>query len=261
MSFIWIVAINLAAVTGLLILVWILSLLLRDSSIVDTVWGLGFTLISWLTFWLADGYPPRRFLLAMLVSIWGLRLALHIGIRNYGQGEDSRYQAFRRHWGDNYWWGSLFQVFLLQAFLCWVISLAFQAGQHSAEPARLTWMAWTGLAVWGVGFFFEAVGDWQLVRFKADPGNRGKVMDTGLWKFTRHPNYFGEAVIWWGIFLIVLEDLSNFWTIISPVVITFLLLRVSGVSLLEKTVVKRRPAYTAYQEKTSAFLPWFPKKR
>lgn len=252
--------INLAAVVGFLFLIWILSLILKDSSIVDITWGLGFMLIAWLTYAMSDGYPPRGLLLSVLVSLWGMRLALHIGIRNAGKGEDPRYQAFRRNWGDNYWWGSLFQVFLLQAFLCWVISLVVQAGQLSTEPAELTWLAWVGTAVWVFGYYFEVVGDWQLTRFKADPHNRGKVMDRGLWRYTRHPNYFGEAVMWWGIFLIVLEDLSNAWTIISPIVITFLLLKVSGVVMLERTITRRRPEYADYINRTNAFIPWFPKK-
>ncbi len=256
----WIFTINLGAIVGFLILLWVLSLYLKDSSIVDITWGLGFILISWITFILGEGGRDRALLLAILVTLWGARLALHIGIRNYGKGEDPRYKAFRSSWGKRYWWGSLFQVFLLQAFLCWLISLSVQAGMLSKEPAQLSWLAWVGTAVWIFGYFFEVVGDWQLTRFKSNPENRGKVMNQGLWYYTRHPNYFGEAVMWWGIFLIVMEDWRNGWTIISPLLITYLLLKVSGVKLLEKTVVKRRPKYAEYQRRTNAFVPWFPKK-
>lgn len=251
---------TLAAVIAFMVIIWILSLILKDSSIVDITWGLGFTLIGWLTYWLADGFRERALLLSVLVTVWGVRLALHIGIRNIGKGEDPRYQAFRKNWGEKYWWGSFFQVFLLQAVLCWIISLAVQAGQISQEPSQASWLTWLGLTVWIVGFYFEAVGDWQLTRFKSNPDNKGKVMNSGLWRYSRHPNYFGESLIWWGIFLIVLEDISNIWTIISPIVITFLLLKVSGVVMLERTITKRRPAYADYIDRTNAFIPWFPKK-
>lgn len=252
-------AVTLAAVIGLMSLAWLLSLILKDSSIADIFWGLGFTLIGWVNFCLAEGAFPRRLLLALLVSIWGVRLALHIGIRSLGQKEDRRYRAFRRRWGARYWWGSFFQVFLLQAVLCWVISLSVQAGQHAQTPIGFTWWTWVAVGVWMVGFLFQTAADWQLMRFKTDPNNRARVLDTGLWRFSRHPNYFGEAVMWWGVYLIVVENGSNLWTIVSPIVITFLLLRVSGVTMMEETVVERRPEYAAYQKKTNAFFPWRPK--
>jgi len=256
----WIYFINIVIITTFMVLVWMISLLLKNSSIVDIFWGLGFVLIAWSTFVMANGPHGHALLLIILVTVWGIRLTLHIGIRNYGLGEDPRYQAFRRRWGKNYWWGSLFQVFLLQGFLCWVISLSVQAGQLSMKPAHLTWLGWLGLMVWITGFLFETIGDWQLVRFKRIQDSERKVLDTGLWTYTWHQNYFGEAVMWWGIFIIAVEDISNAWAIISPVVITFLLLKVSGVAMLERTVVKRRPEYVDYQKRTNAFIPWFPKK-
>ncbi len=260
MAPILIFATNLGAVVGFLILIWILSLILKDSSIVDITWGLGFILIAWLTFWQSNGAGEQSLLLPILVTVWGLRLALHIGIRNIGEGEDFRYQAIRRKWGDKYWWGSLLQVFLLQALLCWVVSLSIQAGQMSLQSSQPTWLTWAGLGVWAFGFFFEVVSDWQLTRFRIDPDNKGEVMNRGLWRYSRHPNYFGEAVLWWGLFLIVLEDLSTIWSIISPILITFLLLKVSGVTMLERTITRRRPGYAQYIEQTNAFIPWFPKK-
>ena len=159
-----------------------------------------------------------------------------------------------------YWWISLFRVFILQAFLAWVISLSVQAGQFSTEPDQITWLGFGGLLIWVFGFIFESLGDWQLSQFKSNPGNKGKVMDRGLWRYTRHPNYFGESVMWWGLFFIALADYTNLWTIISPITITFLLLRVSGVTLLERTIVNRRPEYVSYIQATSAFIPWFRRK-
>ena len=153
-----------------------------------------------------------------------------------------------------------FTVFLLQGVLLWVISLVAQAGQWSPMPDRFIWLDGAGLLLWAVGFFFEAVGDYQLAAFKKNPANKGKAMSQGLWRYTRHPNYFGECLMWWGLFLVTLATPGSFWTIISPLTITFLLLKVSGVTLLERTIMETRPDYLEYQEKTSAFIPWFPKR-
>ena len=251
---------NFAAVMGFMTLVWALSVVIKNAGIADTFWGLGFVLVAWVTFAAAEGYLGRRLLITLLVTVWGLRLALHIGRRSWGKGEDRRYQTWRRQYGERFWWISLFTVFLLQGALLWVISLVAQAGQWSPEPERLGWLDGAGFLLWVVGFFFEAVGDRQLATFKANPNNKGRVMARGLWRYTRHPNYFGECLMWWGIFLITLATPGSLWTIISPLTITFLLLRVSGVTLLERTIVETRPEYRDYQERTSAFIPWFPKK-
>lgn len=260
-SAVTIMGVNLAVLLGMMVCAWLLSLILKDAGIADVFWGLGFVLVAWVTFFLADGYLFRKVLLTALVSIWGLRLALYIGLRKRGKGEDPRYQKWRSRHGKNFWWVSLFTVFGLQGVLLWVISLVVQAGQLAPGPLSLGWMDGAGFLIWAVGIVFEAVGDFQLSRFKAHPGNRGKVMDRGLWAYTRHPNYFGESLIWWGIFLITLSTPNSLWTVISPVTITFLLLRVSGVTLLEKTIVEKRPAYRVYKENTSAFFPWFPGKK
>ena len=204
-----ILAWNLAAVLALMTGAWLLSLILEDASIADVVWGLGFVLVAWLTFFLADGHLPRKLLMAALVTVWGLRLAVHIGWRKRGKGEDRRYRAWRARHGKRFWWVSLFTVFGIQGLLLWVISLSVQAGQTAREPASLGVLDLAGLAVWCVGFLFEAVGDAQLARFKADPSNRGHVMDRGLWAYTRHPNYFGECLMWWGLFLIALSAPGN----------------------------------------------------
>ncbi|MEJ2092512.1 MAG: DUF1295 domain-containing protein [Syntrophobacterales bacterium] len=241
--------------------VWLLSLPTRNASLADIFWGLGFVLIAWLSFGLTGGYLGRKLLLALLTTSWGLRLALHIAWRNWGHGEDRRYQAWRAKRGESFWWVSLFTVFLTQAILLWVISLVVQLGQLSPVPSRLTILDVLGTLVWGVGFVVETVADWQLVRFKADPNNKGRVMNRGLWAYSRHPNYFGETLIWWGFFLITLTTPYGYWAIVSPLTITFLLLKVSGVTLLEKDITERRPEYREYIKNTSPFIPWFPKRK
>lgn len=256
-----ILALNLLAALLFMYSVWLLSLVKKNASLVDVFWGLGFILIAWLTFSKADGYPARQLLLVLLTSIWGFRLSLHILLRNRGKGEDRRYQAWRDKHGESFGWVSLFTIFGTQALLLWVVSLVVQFGQLSPVPGRLTLWDGLGVLVWGVGFGFEGVADWQLTRFKADPNNKGKVMDQGLWKYSRHPNYFGETLIWWGMFLITFSTPYGYWAIISPITITFLLLKVSGVTLLEKDITERRPEYRDYMKNTNAFMPWFPKQK
>ncbi len=251
---------NLAAVTGMMFGGWLISLILKNVTHVDSLWGLGFVLIAWITFILAEGYSGRKILMVMLTTVWGLRLSAHLSWRNWGKGEDPRYGGWRRASGNSFWIISLFKVFLLQAMFLWVIALAIQYGQVSPSPDHLTWLDLIGFIIWMIGFVFESVSDWQLARFKADPVNKGKVMDRGLWAFSRHPNYFGESLIWWGIFLIALATPASGWTVVSPIVITTVLLKMTGVPLTEKTIVKTRPGYSAYIKRTPAFFPWFPKK-
>jgi len=250
--------INLVAAMLMMMAVWLLSLVKKDASIVDVFWGLGFVLIAWLTYIMAGGFVGRKILLTLLTSVWGLRLAAYIFIRNRGKGEDRRYQAWRAQYGERFWWVSLFTVFGLQAVLLWVISLVIQVGQLPSVPNRFVLLDLLGTIMWVVGFTFEAVADWQLYRFKSDPANDGKVLDKGLWAYSRHPNYFGESLVWWGLYLIVLATPGSWWAIVSPLLITFLLLRVSGVTLLEKTIQETKPEYGEYIKSTSAFFPWFP---
>lgn len=240
------------------LLLWLASLRLRDVSIVDIYWGLGFALIAIVTAALAGGYPWRKLLLTLLTVLWGLRLAFHLFWRNAGHGEDYRYQAMRRHHGARFPLVSLATVFGLQGALMWIVSLPVQLGQVAAAPAHLTWLDAAGAALWALGLAFESVGDWQLARFKADPGNAGAVMDRGLWRYTRHPNYFGDACVWWGLWLVAAAGGAG-WTVLSPALMTFFLMKVSGVAMLERTIGTRRPAYADYVARTSAFLPWFPK--
>jgi len=251
----------LAASLGFMTLVWAISVPLRNASIVDVVWGPAFVLVAALGLALGEGSFPRRLLLLVLVGIWGARLAVHIFRRNLGKGEDPRYRAFREKYGaERYWWFSLFQVFWLQGLLAWVISLPLQLAAVGTTPDGLTLVDAIGIALWVIGFMFEAVGDLQLDRFKADPANRGQVMDRGLWRYTRHPNYFGDATLWWGYGLIALLVPWGWAGLMGPVVMTFLLLRVSGVALLERDMVERRPGYREYVRRTSAFVPLPPRR-
>lgn len=252
---------NFVAVACMMVGGWIVSLRYKNVTLVDSLWGMGFVVIAWLTFVSSDGYTLRSLLLAVLTTIWGLRLSIYLTRRNHGKGEDPRYGTWRRKYGDRFWIVSLFNVFLVQALFLWVIALATQFGQISPAPARLTWLDGLGAFVWTIGFIFETVGDRQLARFKADPANKGRVMNRGLWTYSRHPNYFGEALIWWGIFLIVLATPGSLWTVISPMLITITLLKITGVALTEKTILENRPEYRDYIARTSAFVPWFPKRR
>ncbi len=215
-------------------------------------------LVGWLDFALTGGGSPRKLLLMVLVTVWGLRLGLHILARNWGKPEDFRYQKWRDENGARWWWVSYFKVFVLQGILMWVISAPLLGAQYYVTFGGLTALDILGAAVWAVGFVFEAVGDWQLVRFKRDPANKGKLLTGGLWSLTRHPNYFGDAAQWWGYYLIALAA-GGWWTIFSPLIMTGLLVKVSGVALLEKSLAQTKPGYEAYIKRTSAFVPWFPR--
>jgi steroid 5-alpha reductase family enzyme len=236
-------------------LMWLLSVRLRDAGIVDVFWSLGFVLAAWIY----RGFGPpatwRHGLVLALVTIWGLRLAAHIFWRQRGHAEDYRYQAMREKAGAGFWWKSYFRVFLLQGILLWIISAPLHAAQAS-PPGGFRWTDALGLGLWSVGFFFEAVGDYQLARFKSRPENRGKALTSGLWATTRHPNYFGDATLWWGFFCFALASPLGWWTLPSVVLMSFLLLEVSGVALLEKTIAERREGYREYVETTPAFVPW-----
>lgn len=248
------------AVVVFMLLTWLLSLALKDASIVDIGWGFGFVVIAWVAFAVGDGYDGRKLLVAVLTSAWGLRLTGYLFWRNAGKEEDYRYRAMRRRWGPRFPIISLVTVFGFQGVLMWLVSMPVQVAQLSGMPESLGVIDYVGAAVWAVGFLFEAVGDFQLARFKADPANQGHVMDRGLWKYTRHPNYFGNALLWWGLFLIALSRPENAVVIFAPIIMTVLLTRVSGVPLLEASLRKRREGYADYIARTSSFLPMPPKK-
>lgn len=243
----------------LMLVTWVISVVIKDASIVDPVWPLGFVLVAWAVRLTADGNDARQWLLVAMVTIWGLRLSGYLTWRKKGAPEDFRYQAMRRHWGERFWLISLGTVFALQGTLMWIVSLPVQLGQVRETP-DLGVLAALGVLVWLVGVVFETVGDAQLARFKADPANAGTVMDRGLWRYTRHPNYFGDACVWWGIALVAAETGIGAIGIIGAVVMTVLLRRVSGVTLLEKSLVKRRAGYEEYVARTSPFVPRPPRK-
>lgn len=233
-------------------LVWLKSLWQKDAGIMDIFWGLGFIVVAY--FYLAADYSnalqPR--LLYSLVFLWGVRLSLHIAVRNLGEAEDARYANWRRQNGDRWWWYSFFKVFLLQGAVMWIVSLPLLAGLQDRSP--LTIVDGIGILLFTVGFLVESIGDWQLRVFKKDPDNKGKVLNSGLWRFTRHPNYFGESVLWWGFTLIAVE-VSTLWILISPAIMTWLLIKVSGVAMLDDLLRKTKPDYAAYIESTNAFFP------
>jgi steroid 5-alpha reductase family enzyme len=236
---------------------WLLSLPLRNVAIVDVMWSLMFVMAA-AVYAAAHAGPlgPRAALVLVLVTVWALRLAAHIGIRSIGQPEDARYAQIRRNNDPGFAFKSLYLVFGLQAGLAAVISLPLMAAIESSRP--LSWLDAAGVMLWLVGFVFEAGGDWQLTRFKADPANRGRVLDSGLWRYTRHPNYFGDFCIWWGFYLIALSA-GGVWSVVGPLLMSVLLMRVSGVTLLERDIAERRPAYRDYILRTHAFFPGRPR--
>jgi len=249
-----------AAAVALFVAVWLASLVVADASIVDVFWGVGFIVVGWVCFAVGHGAHDRRLLLAVLVTVWGVRLATHIGARNRGKGEDRRYVEMRERDGSRFWLTSLYRVFGAQAVVLWVISLPLAAGGSLGGGRGLGVLDAIGGAVWLVGFGFEALGDLQLVRFKADPANRGRVMDRGLWRYTRHPNYFGDATMWWGLGLIALgAGGAAAWGLVGSAMDTLILTRVSGKPVLEKDIETRRPGYREYIERTSGFLPLPPR--
>lgn len=249
---------NLALIQASVFVLWLLSLRLRDSSIADLFWGVGFILLAWTSYaWQPDA-PSRSLLINVLVTVWGLRLSLYLLWRNHGRGEDPRYQSMRDYHGSRYWWVSLFTVFVLQGVILWIVGLPIQMAAATSSPS--SWNVWDvcGVLLWSIGIFFETVGDWQLASFKSAPANRGKVMRKGLWRYTRHPNYFGDFCVWWGIYLIAAAG-GAWWTVISPLIMSILLMRISGVTLLESTIQERRPEYADYRKTTNSFFPGFPK--
>lgn len=238
---------------------WLASVFLEDASLVDRFWGGGFAFVALVSLAYADRATPRAWLLLAMAVVWGLRLSIYLTWRNWGQGEDYRYVAMRQRHGERFVIVSLFTVFVFQGALTWFISMPLQVG-ISAQSGELSLLDYTGAALWFTGFLFESIGDFQLARFKTNPANKGKVMDRGLWRYTRHPNYFGDALLWWGIYLVAVSAPYGAYTILSPALMTFLLMRVSGVRLLEKKLRKTRPEYAAYVARTNAFFPGPPKK-
>jgi len=239
---------------------WLVSIIIRNVSIVDIFWGPGFVTASVFYFLTTDGFESRKILITALTTIWGLRLSLYLAWRNIGRGEDFRYREFRRKYGEKrYWWISFFQTFLLQGVLMWIISAPLLGAQYYGTSKAPGIPDLAGIIVWIIGFSFEAGGDYQLAAFKSNPRNKGKVLDKGFWRYTRHPNYFGDSAVWWGYGLICLGA-GSYLPVLGSVLMTLLLVKVSGVALLEKTLNIEKPQYKEYIRRTPAFFPWFPKK-
>lgn len=252
---------NAGVLAVLMAALWGLSLVLRDASIVDPFWGLGFAVVAWTSAVVADSLGTEGAVLVALTTVWGLRLTAYLSWRNLGKGEDFRYRAMRERWGERFPLVSLGTVFLLQGALLWAVSLPLQLGQDPGPGEKLEWLGGAGIALWAVGLFFETVGDAQLARFKAVPANEGHVLDSGLWRYTRHPNYFGDFCVWWGLFLVAAALGAPWWTGVGPVLMSVLLVRVSGVALLERSLSRRKPGYEEYVRRTSAFFPRPPQRR
>jgi len=261
MSLTAVMLLNLLAVLAVMGVAWLVHLWRGKVSVVDGFWGPGFAVVAWLTYLLTGGTLERGILLVALVSLWAVRLAAHVTRRNWGKPEDPRYADMRADRPEVFWIRSLVTVFGLQAVLVWILALPLQLGIAASAPPELTWLDLLGLLLWSFGFYWEAVGDEQLYRFKADPANKGRILDTGLWRYTRHPNYFGETVMWWAIFVVACQVPGGAWTGISPLLLTFLLLKVSGVTLTEKKMGERHSELAAYKQRVSPFFPRPPKER
>lgn len=239
--------------------IFIIGQVKKDNSIVDIGWGTGFVISALYNFIRSPESGLKGGLITIAITIWGLRLAFHIAKRNLGKPEDYRYVEMRKRWGTKLVLVKAFlHVYLLQMIIQYVVTLPVIYGNSTKQ--EMAWYNWLGVILWGVGFFFEAYGDYQLKQFKKNPANKGKLMDQGLWSLTRHPNYFGDSAMWFGIFFIAITSLQGIWIIVGPSLMTFFLVFVSGVRMLEQKY-KGRADFEAYKKRTSAFLPWFPKKR
>jgi steroid 5-alpha reductase family enzyme len=246
--------VSAGVIATLMLATWLVSLARRDASVVDVAWGFGFVLVAWVSFALADGAAARKWLVVGLVTVWGLRLAVYLGWRKRGEGEDFRYRQMRDRYRERFPLVSLGLVFGFQGLAMWTVSLPVQAAQVPDSPSTLTVLDFVGVALWSVGMAFEAIGDLQLARFRADARNQGKVLDSGLWRFTRHPNYFGDFCVWWGLYAVALATAEAWWTVVGPLVMSFALLRLSGVPIMERHM-ERRQGYEGYVRRTSAFFP------
>jgi steroid 5-alpha reductase family enzyme len=259
-----ILAVNLAVAVASFLLLWAICLKLRDVTPVDSYWAFGMVVIAVSTFLQTDGSPPRKALLLGLCALWGLRLGGHLLARWRSHGPDRRYQTMLGRAQTERGWSfakaSLLLVFALQAPLQFVVSLPVQLGQIDAQPAELGPLAWVGagLALFGIGF--ETIADLQLLRFRKDPVRRGQVLDTGLWRYTRHPNYFGDACAWWGLYLIAAETSIGLLALPGPLFLTWTLMKWSGAPTLEGRLTKTKPGYADYVARTSGFIPWPPRR-
>ena len=235
-----------------------IALIRKDNSIADIAWGFGFIVVAWSTTFVNGNLFPRQLLTCCLISIWGSRLSIRIFLRNRGKGEDPRYQKWRKEWGRCFIVRSYLQVFLLQGVIL-LVNISPVLVINTTSDAKLVFLDAIGLLVWITGFLFESVGDWQLDRFLKNPKNRGIIMDQGLWRYSRHPNYFGEITMWWGIFIIGLSVPLGWIGFIGPLTITLMIIFVSGIPMTER-LMEKTPGFDEYKKRTSVLFPWFSKK-
>lgn len=236
---------------------FVVSLLMKRNDVADVAWGLGFVLLAWVSLFISETNSILGIIVTLFVTVWGLRLAWHVHSRNKGKTEDYRYLAWRKQWGKWFYMRSYAQVYMLQGTLLFLIALPVLVINNNLG-GDVNILAMLGIVVWIIGFFFEVVGDSQLARFIKNKDNQGKLMTTGLWRYTRHPNYFGEVTLWWGIWLVALSVPYGWATVIGPLTITTLILKVSGIPMLEKKMTEH-PDFAEYKKKTSVFIPWFRK--
>lgn len=248
-------AMTMALLTGL----WVISLIIKDTSIIDIYWGLGFVFIAWFYAYKVgfENLASTHYILLGLVTLWGTRLGGYLAWRNLGKGEDYRYVLMRKEGGKHWWWISFLRVFLLQGILLWGVSAVFVPALLA--KGGLSIFIYLGIVLWAIGFFFEVVGDYQLARFKKNRSSQEEILNTGLWRYTRHPNYFGDATMWWGYFCFALAHPAGWAYVLCPMIMTFLLMKISGVAMLERGLKKTKPKYEEYVRRTSAFIPMPPK--
>lgn len=253
---------SLAVALGSVLVLWAISILIRDVSIIDMFFAVILMAITTACLLLSPAIGQRKWLVAGMVGAWGIRITFHLVRRNWGHGEDPRYTKLRS-WvpeGKSFHLLALRQVFLLQGIVVWFVALPVQLALGQPEPALLGWLAWAGAALWAVGFLVEWIADEQLRSFKADPAKRGTVLQSGLWRYSRHPNYFGELCVWWGIFLVACEVSFGWLTIIGPIVYSYLVVNITGQRTLDKKLAREKPGYREYMERTSGLVPLPPRK-
>lgn len=253
--------VNFVIAIAAVLVLWLTSIPLRDVSIIDMFFAILLFLIAGTSFALGEGVLARKQLLLVLTGLWAFRITVHLMRRNWGHGEDPRYSKLRSWVNDDraFVWLSLKKVFLLQGVVIWFVSLPLQVGQVYTTPDTLGWAAWLGTLIWLLGFLFETIADYQLTAFRNDPTNKGTVLRSGLWKYSRHPNYFGELCVWWGLFVIACDNAIGLLTVIGPILYTHLIVNVTGQRTLDKKLARERPGYEEYMRTTSGLIPMLPK--
>jgi steroid 5-alpha reductase family enzyme len=262
MDYIEVFAVNLALILAAVLVLWLISIRLKDVSIIDMAFSMILFSVALMSYWLAEGTPARQNLVLSLVFVWAARMTYHLVKRNWGHGEDVRYSKMRSWVKDDraFVWLSLKKIFLLQGIMLWLVALPIQVAQISDQPATLSWVAWFGAAIALSGLIYETVADVQLTAFRFDPEKKGTVLNTGLWRYSRHPNYFGELSFWWGIFIIACEHPIGWFTIIGPFLYSYFIVNVTGQRTLDKKLSREKPDYAAYMKSTNGMIPMPPRK-